>query len=122
MRMARLCLALALAAGGCADDSTESSNSTEAISHLPTSGNAYTLFESLQTRPLAMSPNGKLLFALNTPDNRLEIFRIDDGSLRPVGSITVGLEPVAVAARTDNEVWVVNNVSDSVSIVKLDSA
>src|SRR3569833_425859 len=122
MRMARLCLGLALATAGCADDSTESSNSSEAISHLPASGNAYSLFESLQTRPLAMSPNGKLLFALNTPDNRLEIFHINNGELTPVGSITVGLEPVAVAARTDNEVWVVNHLSASVSIVKLDTA
>src|SRR3569832_944712 len=122
MRMARLCLGLALATAGCADDSTESSNSSEAISHLPASGNAYTLFESLQTRPLAMSPNGKLLFALNTPDNRLEIIHINNGALTPVGSISVGREPVAVAARTDNEVWVVNHLSDSVSIVKLDTA
>ena len=29
----------------------------------------------------------------------------------------VGLEPVAVAARTDGEVWVVNHLSDSVSVV-----
>ncbi|HEU4535557.1 MAG TPA: beta-propeller fold lactonase family protein, partial [Polyangiaceae bacterium] len=31
----------------------------------------------------------------------------------------VGLEPVAVAARDDGEVWVVNHLSDSVSVVKL---
>lgn len=37
---------------------------------------AYTLFESGQVRPLALSPDGKLLFACNTPDNRLEVFRI----------------------------------------------
>ncbi len=35
-------------------------------------------------------------------------------------SVPVGLEPVAVAARTDREVWVVNHLSDSVSIVELD--
>ena len=29
----------------------------------------------------------------------------------------MGLEPVAVAARSDGEVWVVNHLSDSVSIV-----
>ncbi len=29
----------------------------------------------------------------------------------------VGLEPVALAARTDTEVWVVNHLYDSVSIV-----
>src|SRR3954468_3467353 len=113
MRMARLCLALALVASACADDSTESSD-TAAITHLPASGNAYTLFESLQVRPLALSPNGKLLFAANTPDNRLEIFRVNHGSLTPIGSISVGLEPVAVAARTNDEVWVVNHLSDSI--------
>jgi hypothetical protein len=37
---------------------------------------SYTLFESGQVRPLAISPGGKLLHATNTPDNRLEIFRI----------------------------------------------
>ena len=33
----------------------------------------------------------------------------------------MGLEPVAVAARTNTEVWVVNHLSDSVSIVSLSS-
>ena len=36
---------------------------------------------------------------------------------RTSASVPVGLEPVAVAARTDGEVWVVNHLSDSVSIV-----
>ena len=36
-------------------------------------------------------------------------------------SVPVGLEPVAVAARTDGEVWVVNHLSDSVSIVDVAS-
>ncbi len=36
----------------------------------------FTLFESGQVRPLALSPSGKHLFAVNTPDNRLEVFRI----------------------------------------------
>src|SRR5262249_18709985 len=34
-------------------------------------------------------------------------------------SVSVGMEPVAVAARTDTEVWVVNHLSDSVSVVDL---
>src|SRR5579864_1131437 len=79
----------------------------------------FTLFESGQVRPLALSPSGKLLFACNTPDNRLEVFRVTRQGLRPQGSIPVGLEPVAVAARSDQEVWVVNHLSDSVSIVQL---
>src|SRR5205807_10037130 len=31
----------------------------------------------------------------------------------------VGMEPVAVAARNNNEVWVVNHLSDSISVVSL---
>src|SRR4029078_7395009 len=79
----------------------------------------FTLFESGQVRPLALSPSGKFLFAANTPDNRLEIFRIDGHGLQHRASIPVGLEPVAVAARNDDEVWVVNHLSDSVSVVAL---
>ena len=80
----------------------------------------YTLFESGQVRPLAMSPDKQHLFAVNTPDNRLEVFRIRNHGLVHTASIPVGLEPVAVAARSDREVWVVNHLSDSVSVVELD--
>ncbi len=86
----------------------------------PPSKPPYTLFESGQVRPLALSPDKQRLFAVNTPDNRLEIFRILGNRLIRTASIPVGLEPVAVAARTDREVWVVNHLSDSVSIVALD--
>ncbi len=87
--------------------------------HGQTSG-AFTLFESGQVRPLALSPSGKLLFAVNTPDNRLEIFQIESNGLTHRSSVPVGLEPVAVAARSDDEVWVVNHLSDSVSVVRLE--
>src|SRR5262249_34573217 len=81
---------------------------------------AFTLFESGQVRPLALAPNGPWLFAVDTPDNRLEVFRITGNGLEHRASVPVGLEPVAVAARTDDEVWVVNHLSDSVSVVTLD--
>ena len=119
MKALRVCL-VASAMFGCADPTAET-ESTAALARLPASSNPYTLFESLQVRPLALSPSGRLLFAANTPDNRLEIFRVDHGNLTPIGSVTVGLEPVAIAARSDSEVWVVNHLSDSVSIVTLDS-
>ena len=81
----------------------------------------FTLFESGQVRPLALSPSGKFLFAANTPDDRLEVFRIDNHGLKHQASIPVGLEPVAVAARSNTEVWVTNHLSDSVSIVDLNT-
>src|SRR4030095_14091437 len=56
---------------------------------------------------------------LNAPDARRERFEVGGGGLSHAGSVAVGLEPVAVAARTDTEVWVVNHLSDSVSIVDL---
>ncbi len=83
--------------------------------------NSFTLFESGQVRPLALDPDGRFLYALNTPDGRLEIFRVHGhgpkAPLEAVGSVQVGLEPVAVAARDHGEVWVVNHLSDSVSVV-----
>jgi YVTN family beta-propeller protein len=78
---------------------------------------SFVAFESGQVRPLAMSPDGTRLFAVNTPDNRLEIFDVQGGTLAHQGAVPVGLEPVAVAARSNGEVWVVNHLSDSVSIV-----
>ena len=78
---------------------------------------SFTTFESGHVRPLAMSPDNSQLFAVNTPDNRLEIFTITAAGLSLEASVPVGMEPVAVAARNNNEVWVVNHLSDSVSIV-----
>src|SRR5262249_54598087 len=56
---------------------------------------AFTLFESGQVRPLALAPNGPWLFAVNTPDNRLEVFLITGQGLEHRASVPVGLEPVA---------------------------
>src|ERR1700674_2466928 len=82
-------------------------------------GPSFIEFESGPVRPIAMSPNGLTLFAANTPNGTLEVFDLSSG--RPAFShrVAVGLEPGAVAARSDTEVWVVNQLSDSVSIVTL---
>lgn len=106
--------------------------------HSPAGGGSFVNFESGHVRPLALGndpfPNRDLdlLFAVNTPDNRLSIFRIEsDGSLSRAAEVPVGMEPVAVAVRavTGNpsdpssyrlEAWVVNHLSDSVSIVPVD--
>ena len=78
---------------------------------------SFTAFESGHVRPLAMSSSGDRLYVVNTPGNKLEIFSIDSFGLTHTASIPVGLEPVAVALRDDNEVWVVNHLSDSITIV-----
>ena len=86
-----------------------------------TAQDSFTAFESGPVRPLAMSPDGTRLFAVNTPDDRLEILRLGPGGAALEASVPVGLEPVAVAARTNTEVWVVNHLSDSISIVDVGS-
>ncbi len=84
------------------------------------SNSAYTLFESGQIKPLALAKNGRLLLVLNTPDARVEVFRVKrNGRLRYIKNIPVGLEPVSIAVRNDNEAWVVNHLSDSVSVIDL---
>jgi DNA-binding beta-propeller fold protein YncE/mono/diheme cytochrome c family protein len=76
-------------------------------------------FETGPVRPLALSADGNTLFAVDTPDNRLEIFDVSAAGLAHRASVAVGLEPCAVAVRSASEVWVVNHLSDSVSVVDL---
>ncbi|MFE8605518.1 YncE family protein [Archangium violaceum] len=77
-------------------------------------------FDSAHVRPMALSPDGTRLFAVNTPDNRLEVFSVSASGLSLVAEVPVGLEPVSVAARGNTEVWVVNHLSDSISVVSLE--
>ena len=83
--------------------------------------NNHILFEADQVRPLALSDDKKTIYAVNTPDNRLEIYGVTKAGLVHKASVLVGLAPVAVAIRNDKEVWVVNHLSDSVSIVNVES-
>jgi DNA-binding beta-propeller fold protein YncE len=92
-------------------------NSHGPLTKVPQTTTPFTLFETLQVRPLALSADGQFLYALNTPDNRLEIFYVRRNGLDRIGSVVVGLEPTAVAVRSRGEVWIVNHLSDSVSIV-----
>ncbi|MEC9375675.1 MAG: hypothetical protein VYA80_04800 [Pseudomonadota bacterium] len=78
---------------------------------------SYLNFESHQFRPLAISPSGERLYVTNTPDSRLEIFDITGKHPVLINNLFVGLEPTAVAAKDNNEIWVVNHLSDSISIV-----
>ena len=77
---------------------------------------AYVTFETGQVRPMAMTADGNTLFAVNTPGGYLEIYDVESDGLSHRQSVPVGLEPVAVAVH-GSDVWVVNHLSDSVSIV-----
>ncbi|HJQ30977.1 MAG TPA: DUF4214 domain-containing protein [Pyrinomonadaceae bacterium] len=76
-------------------------------------------FESPQIHPLALTPDGTRLLAVNSPNGTLSVFSLASGTPALLAEIPVGLEPVSVAARSDREAWVVNWLSDSVSVVDL---
>lgn len=75
-------------------------------------------FEGAHVHPLEISPDRTKLFAVHTPDARVAIFDLTapNGPVR-LAVVPVGLEPVTVRARNDQEVWVVNNLSDTISLL-----
>jgi YVTN family beta-propeller protein len=92
------------------------------LSALPAAAQTWVDFEARHTHPVALSPDGTRLFAVNSPDARLSVFDITSTSNPApvlIAEIPVGMAPVSVRARTNDEVWVVNELSDSVSIVSI---
>ncbi len=79
--------------------------------------NSYSVFESGQVRPLAYSKQGHLLVT-NTPNNSLELFDLSQSKLDKVATVPVGIDPIAVASDV-NYAWVVNHISDNLSVVQL---
>lgn len=91
---------------------------------LPNAGSAvpastFANFESGHVHPLDMTPDGTKLLAVNTANNTLEVFQLGGPMLLNIASIPVGLDPVTVRVLSNTEAWVVDQVSDEISIVDL---
>ena len=81
---------------------------------------AYANFEAAQTNPIRLSADNTLLFAVNTANNSLSVFDVKQPTNPSLlEEIPVGIGPVSVNSRSDDEVWVVNRVSNSVSVVSV---
>ncbi len=87
----------------------------------PTPGEDFVNFENSTTHPVDMSPSGEVLAVCNLADNRVLLYDLSTGTPVLDRSIPVGLDPVSVRFRTNNELWVVNHISDSISIVDVSS-
>lgn len=85
----------------------------------PATATEFVNFETPHVRPLTITPDGQQLLAVNTADNRLEVFQIENTSLSHLASIPVGMDPVTVKVLGNNQAWVVNHLSDNISIVDL---
>ncbi len=122
-------LTLRFRAGGTAALETYTVNNI-VVSGVAPAGSAVTkpaagptaVFESGQVRPMALSADGRRLFVANTPDNRVEVFDVSGEKPVLIESVSVGLEPVAVALLNDRQLWVVNHLSDSISIVDVSAS
>jgi DNA-binding beta-propeller fold protein YncE len=83
---------------------------------------AFTHLEPRQQQPIALSPDGGKLLALHSTAHTLTVFDVGSPPRAVplmVAEIPVSTAPVSVRARTNDEAWVVNEGSDSVSIVSL---
>ncbi|MCC7142651.1 MAG: T9SS type A sorting domain-containing protein [Candidatus Eisenbacteria bacterium] len=77
-------------------------------------------FESAPVHPVELSADRTRLFVAHTADHRLVVFDLTgDAAPIRVAEVQVGLEPVTVRALSGEQVWVVNHVSDSISLVDL---
>jgi YVTN family beta-propeller protein len=81
-------------------------------------------FEGAQTNPIRISADGTRLFAVNTPNGTLSVFDLTTPSSPAlIAEIPVGIEPVSVNINPNvagnNEAWVVNQISNSVSVVSV---
>ena len=75
---------------------------------------SYVNYESPIVSPVRISADGLRLFAAHTADQRLCVYSLANPNQPTlVQEIVVGLEPVSVNPRTNDEVWVVNHMSDS---------
>ena len=82
--------------------------------------NPFFNFESPLSHGLALSKSGNTLVTVNTPSRQICVYSLEDPQKpRWQRAIPVGVEPVAVALKSESEAWVVNHVSDSVSVVDL---
>jgi YVTN family beta-propeller protein len=81
---------------------------------------AFANFEGAQTNPIRISADGTRLFAVNTPNQTVSVFDLTaPTSPTLIAEIPVGVEPVSVNPLTDDIAWVVNQESNSVSIVSV---
>ena len=81
----------------------------------------YTEFEADPVRPVAVLEQSGWVAVANTPDDSVVLVRPTDAGAQPCNAVKVGMRPVAVGvvreSRSLAELWVVNHLSDSVSIV-----
>ncbi len=70
----------------------------------------YVNWENHPVHALDLSPDKTRLAVAHTADNRVQLFDVSQGYPVRLGHVKVGVDPVSVRFRDNNELWVVNNI------------
>ncbi|RYD40944.1 MAG: hypothetical protein EOP85_13430, partial [Verrucomicrobiaceae bacterium] len=92
------------------------------LSAMLTAAMGYTHMEPRQQHPITLTPDGTRLLALHSTAHSLSVFDVGSPPRETpllVKEISVASAPVTVKCRSNDEAWVVNEASDSVSVVSL---
>lgn len=74
-------------------------------------------FETAPVHPIDLSPSAQFLGLAHLADGRALLFDLSSGTPVLSHTVSVGIDPVSARFRSDDELWVVNHISDSISIV-----
>src|SRR6185436_9483503 len=74
-------------------------------------------FETPPVHPVAISADGNMLAVCNLPDSTVELFDLTAPLPRRLGIVFTGTDPVTARFNSKGELWVVNHISDTISIV-----
>jgi len=85
----------------------------------PLSAQGFVNWESPHVHPLDLTPDGTTLLAVNTPDAQLEVVAVPASLGGRLGSGRAGPPLGWCGPRPHGEAWVVNHISDSVSVIDL---
>jgi YVTN family beta-propeller protein len=79
-------------------------------------------FENPHCHPIDVSPDNSTLATVNTAANRVDLWDLTSGVPVFTKAVPVGYDPVTARWRTNNELWVVNHISDTISVVDVANA
>lgn len=82
-----------------------------------TAQGSFVNFENPHGNPIAVSPDTNTLATVNTAANRIDLWDLTSGTPVFSKAVPVGYDPVSVRWRTNTELWAVNHISDSISVI-----
>ena len=101
-----------------APEETTSKNSNARSTAMPAVAVGHPTFISPHFPPITL--HGDCVYVVNTP---ADTFDVIDREIRAlIARVNVGVDPVSVAVRPDGkEIWILNHISDSVSVIDIDN-